>query len=99
MPAWILLLLPATVSIAFVVNRRQRKPITLLRMGTCSCLIVAGLMLNWWNEGSESVIGVYGLTGVIALLAGFVASACLGMYLALRHSGTKTTFFAHGEMK
>ena len=86
---WALVILAAGVLISFLVNVKQRKPITLLRMGASSSLIVAGLIVDWWSRGCDSIFGVYGTFEVLAVLVGFITSVCLGMHLALRFFPTK----------
>ena len=90
MLVWVLVISPAAVLISCLVNARQRKPITLLRMGASSCLIVAGLIVDWWSKGDDSIIGVHGVFEVLTLLVAFIASVCLGMYLALRYFPIKS---------
>ena len=86
MPVWNLMLLPATVLAYFLLNLKLRKPITARNLGISAGCLAAALLGDWWTRGQDSLVEVHGLFVVVGMLVGFVASACLGMYLALRWS-------------
>lgn len=86
MPVWTLALLPATVLAYFLVNLKLQNRITVRNLGISTGCFAAATLGDWWKWGPDSCVEVHGLFVVVGILVGFVASACLGMYLALRSS-------------